>query len=135
MKLFKDITAKEIKQECILIEDLLDASSIKASLLPVARLVATMTLEKTLRHILYSEYKTITKIKFSVLIDKACECGYIKTDVAEEFRKLKEYRNASAHHGLMMLDTIEIYMPINKIIQQIHQLLDNFTLTKRQHID
>ncbi|SFX41940.1 hypothetical protein [Cytophaga hutchinsonii] len=130
MKLFKDITAEEIKQECILVEDLLQASLNKASLLPVARLVAIMTLEKTLRHILYAEYKTITKIKFSVLIDKGCQCGYMKTDIAEEFRKLKEYRNASAHHGLMLLDTIETYMPVNEIIQHIHDLLDNFALTK-----
>lgn len=132
MKLFKDITAAEIKQECLLVEDLLEVSLIKPSLIPVTRLVATMTLEKTLRHILYREYKTITKIKFSVLIDKAEQCRYIKTGTAEAFRKLKDYRNASAHHGLMMLDTSETFIHINEIIQQIHYLLDNFTSIKEE---
>lgn len=131
MKLFKDITPLEIKQECVLIQDLLEVSIQKSSVMPVVRLVATMTLEKTLRHILYNDYKTITKIKFSVLIDKALQCAYIHESTAEEFKKLKDYRNASAHHGLLMLETTETYMPINEIVRQIYFLLDNFSSIKK----
>ena len=126
-KPFKEITASDIKQECILVEDLLQAAKAKPSLLIVARLMASMIVEKTLRHILYKEYKTITKIKFSVLIDKAYQNKIIDFDIATQFRALKEFRNASVHHGLMNIKEEETLMPINKIVQQIHYLLDNFT--------
>ena len=46
-KPFKDITALDIKQECILVEDLLEAAKVKPSLYIVARLVASLTVEKT----------------------------------------------------------------------------------------
>ncbi len=125
-KLFKEVTVEEIKQECLLVEDLLKTISAKPSLMPIARLMAVMTLEKALRYILYNEYKTITKIKFSVLIDKAEQVKYINTIVADEFRALKEFRNACAHHGLMALETEDILMPVSEIIRQIYTLLNNF---------
>jgi hypothetical protein len=125
-KPFKDITALDIKQECVLVDDLLEASATKPSLHIVARLVASLIVEKTLRHILYKEYKTITKIKFSVLIDKAYQNNIIDSETAIQFRALKEFRNASVHHGLMNIRENEQLMPINKIVQQIHNLLDNF---------
>ncbi len=128
-KPFKEVTAEEIKQECLLVEDLLETLSIKPSLMPVARLVAIMTLEKTLRYILYKEYKTITKIKFSVLIDKAEQIKYIDTLVAKQFRALKEFRNASAHHGLINIVTEEVLIPVNEIVRQVYTLLDNFIKT------
>ena len=131
-KSFKDITVEEIKQECVLVEDLLDAAKKKPSLFIVARLVASLIVEKTLRRILYKEYKTITKIKFSVLIDKAYQNKIINSDIAVQFRALKEFRNASVHHGLMNINEEEQLMPINKIVQQIHHLLDNFTLANEK---
>lgn len=126
-KPFKEISSEEIKQECLLVEDLLETITSKPALIHVARLVAIMTLEKALRHILYGEYKTITKIKFSVLIDKARQKEYISRSVADQFRALKDFRNASAHHGLMNMNTQENLMPINEIVQQIHYLLDNYS--------
>jgi len=130
-KPFREISAEEIKQECVLVGDLLSVIEIKPSLLTVTRLVAIMTLEKTLRHILYKEYKTITKIKFSVLIDKAKQKEYIDASIADQFRALKDFRNASAHHGLMNIHTEDILMPINEIVQQIHYLLDNYSLNDK----
>lgn len=126
-KPFKDITANDIKQECMLVDDLLEAAKEKQSLFVVARLVASLIVEKTLRHILYKEYKTITKIKFSVLIDKAYQCKIIDSETAVQFRALKEFRNARVHHGLMNIPEEGDLMPINKIVQQIHKLLDNFS--------
>jgi len=126
-KLFKDITAEDIKQECILVVDLLEAAKTKPSLTIVARLVASLIIEKTLRHILYKEYKTITKIKFSVLIDKAFQNKIIDSEIAAQFRALKEFRNASVHHGLMNITEEDQLMPINEIVQQAQKLLDNFT--------
>lgn len=125
-KPFKDITAFDIKLECVLVEDLIEAAKEKPSLNVVARLVASLIVEKTLRHILYKEYKTITKIKFSVLIDKAYQTNWINSETAGQFRILKEFRNASVHHGLMNIKEQEQVMPINEIVQQIHNLLDNF---------
>lgn len=130
-KPFKDITADDIKQECVLVEDLLEAAKVKPSLFIVARLMASLIVEKTLRHILYKEYKTITKIKFSVLIDKAYQNKIIDFDIAAQFRALKEFRNASVHHGLMNIKEEGQLMPINKIVQQIHSLLDNFTTEEK----
>jgi len=125
-KPFKDITAADINQECVLVDDLLEVAKAKPSLVIVARLMASLIVEKTLRHILYKEYKTITKIKFSVLIDKAHQNKIIDSETAIQFRALKEFRNASVHHGLMNIKEEEQLMPINKIVQQIHNLLDNF---------
>jgi hypothetical protein len=130
-KLFKDITALDIKQECVLVEDLLEAAEIKPSLHIIAQLMASLIVEKTLRHILYKEYKTITKIKFSVLIDKAYQNKTIDSEIAVQFRALKKFRNASVHHGLMNISEEETLMPVNKIVQQIHDLLDNFTSSER----
>ena len=132
-KPFKDITADDIKQECMLVEDLLEAAQVKPSLFIVARLVASLIVEKTLRHVLYKEYKTITKIKFSVLIDKAYQNKIIDVDIANQFRALKEFRNASVHHGLLNITEEKQLMPIHEIVQQVHQLLDNFTLANEKY--
>lgn len=132
-KPFKDITAVDIKQECMIVEDLLEAAQVKPSLFIVARLVASLIVEKTLRHVLYKEYKTITKIKFSVLIDKAYQNKIIDVDIANQFRALKEFRNASVHHGLLNITEEKQLMPIHEIVQQVHQLLDNFTLANEKY--
>jgi hypothetical protein len=132
-KPFKDITADDIKQECMLVKDLLEAAQVKPSLFIVARLVASLIVEKTLRHVLYKEYKTITKIKFSVLIDKAYQNKIIDVDIANQFRALKEFRNASVHHGLLNITEEKQLMPIHEIVQQVHQLLDNFTLANEKY--
>lgn len=129
-KLFKDITANDIKQECSLVSDLSAAAEHTPSIKIVALLVASMIVEKTLRHILYAEYKTITKIKFSVLIDKAYQNELITLEEANQFRVLKNFRNASVHHGLMNIPLEENDMPVNKIVQQIHDLLNNFIAKK-----
>ncbi len=129
-KLFKDITANDIKQECSLVSDLSAAAEHTPSIKIVALLVASMIVEKTLRHILYAEYKTITKIKFSVLIDKAYQKELITLEEANQFRVLKNFRNASVHHGLMNIPLEENTMPVNKIVQQIHDLLNNFIAKK-----
>ena len=132
-KPFKDITAGDIKQECILVEDLLEVAKAKPSLFIIARLIASLIVEKTLRHILYKEYKTITKIKFSVLIDKANQNKIIDSDIAFQFKALKEFRNASVHHGLLNITEEKQLMPIHEIVQQVHQLLDNFTLANEKY--
>ena len=129
-KLFKDITANDIKQECSLVSDLSAAAEHTPSIKIVALLVASMIVEKTLRHILYAEYKTITKIKFSVLIDKAYQKELITLEEANQFRVLKNFRNASVHPGLMNIPLEENTMPVNKIVQQIHDLLNNFIAKK-----
>ena len=126
-KRFKDITAEDIKQECLIIEDLLEASLQKPSLSIVAYLMASLILEKTLRHILYLEYKTIIKIKFSVLIDKAFQKNWIDLETATQFRKLKDFRNASVHHGLLSIMDKDALMPVHEIVQQIQHLLDNYS--------
>lgn len=126
-KLFKDITAGDIKQECLLIEDLIEVSIEKSGLIIVAYLMASLILEKTLRHILYAEYKTIIKIKFSVLIDKAFQKNWIDLHTATQFRKLKDFRNASVHHGLLNIMDKEALMPVHEIVQQIQHLLDNYS--------
>ena len=123
----------EIIEECSLVFDLLDVSKDKPQLYKVALLVATMALEKTLRIVLYNEYKTITKIKFSVLIDKAYQNKIIDSEMAIQFRALKEFRNASVHHGLMNITEEGTLMPVNKIVQQIHYLLDNFTSSEKNN--
>jgi hypothetical protein len=130
LKQFKDITAEDIKQECLLVEDLLKVSQRKPSLMIVAYLMASLILEKTLRHILYREYKTITKIKFSVLIDKVFQKNWIDVETAIQFRKLKSFRNASVHHGLINIMDKEMLMPIHDIVQQIHHLLDHHSPPK-----
>jgi hypothetical protein len=129
-KPFKDITPEDIKQECKLVSDLSTAAELMPSIEVVALLVASMIVEKTLRHILYAEYKTITKIKFSVLIDKAFQKGLIDLEEANQFRVLKNFRNASVHHGLMNIPLEKNNIPVTKIIQQIHDLLNNFSSTK-----
>jgi hypothetical protein len=62
------------------------------------------------------------------LIDKAYQNKIINSEIAIQFRVLKEFRNASVHHGLMNIKEDQQLIPINEIVQQIHYLLDNFTV-------
>jgi len=116
----------EIKEECLLIFDLLEVSAEKPQLTKVALLLATMTLEKTLRIVLYNEYKTITKIKFSVLIDKSQQLEYISKETADQLRELKNNRNAHAHHALIVLDSEKELMPIPSIMECIYIIFEKY---------
>ena len=118
----------EIIEECSLVFDLLDVSKDKPQLHKVALLVATMALEKTLRIVLYKEYKTITKIKFSVLIDKAQQIGYISKEIGDQLRQLKNNRNAHAHHALLVVDTEQQLMAVPDIMACIYIIFEKYYL-------
>ena len=119
---------EEIIEECMLVFDLLEVSIEKPQLNKVALLVATMTLEKTLRIVLYHEYKTITKIKFSVLIDKAQQLGYTSKETASQLRELKNNRNAHAHNALIVVDTEKELMTIPSIMECIYTIFEKYYL-------
>ncbi len=112
----------EIKDECAIVFDLLEVSSDKPQLKKVALLVATMTLEKTLRIVLYAEYKTITKIKFSILIDKAQQLQYVSKATADQLRQLKNNRNAHAHQRLLVTDDENELISIPAIMECIYSI-------------
>ena len=123
----------EIVEECSLVFDLLDVSIDKPQLQKVALLVATMTLEKTLRIVLYKEYKTITKIKFSVLIDKIQQLGYVSKETGDQLRQLKNNRNAHAHHALMVMDNEQELMTIPAIMECIYKIFEKYYLEFPPH--
>lgn len=118
----------EIIEECSLVFDLLDVSIERPQLTKVALLLATMALEKTLRIVLYKEYKTISKIKFSVLIDRAQQLEYISKETANQLRQLKNNRNAHAHHALLVMDSEEELMAIPDIMDCIYSIFKKYYL-------
>lgn len=125
-KILKSNLPPEIIEECGLVFDLLEVSMNKPQLMKVALMVATMTLEKTLRIVLYKEYKTITKIKFSVLIDKAQQLGYTSQETANQLRELKNNRNAHAHQALIVLDIEKDLMTIPSIIECVFTIFEKY---------
>ncbi|MGN6645642.1 MAG: hypothetical protein ACTHJT_03845 [Cytophaga sp.] len=112
----------EIKDECTIVFDLLDVSSDKPQLKNVALLVSAMTLEKAFRIVLYAEYKTITKIKFSILIDKAQQLEYISKATADQLRQLKNNRNAHAHQRLLVTDDEQELISIPAIMECVYSI-------------
>lgn len=91
---------EEIRAEIHIVYDLLEVSIEKPQLIRVALLHAIMTLEKALRFLLKEEYKNISKIKFSVLIDKAQQKFFFNKEAADQFRSLKDLRNLNTHHAI-----------------------------------
>lgn len=93
---------EEIREEIQIVQDLLEVSLIKPLLMRVALLHAIMTLEKSLRFLLKEEYKNISKIKFSVLIDKAQQNGFFSKENMLQLRILKDLRNLTSHHAIVI---------------------------------
>lgn len=112
----------EIKDECAIVFDLQEVSADKPQLKKVALLVAAMTLEKAFRIVLYAEYKTITKIKFSILIDKAQQLEYVSKATADQLRQLKNNRNAHAHQRLLVTDDENELISIPAIMECIYSI-------------
>ena len=95
----EEIIPAEMQEELAMVRDLLDVSAQKPRLQHLALLYAIMVLEKGLRIVLRSEYKSIAKIKFSVLIDKAQQRGFFSAETAAALRILKDHRNAAIHQA------------------------------------
>ena len=112
----------DISSEVFKLLDLLEVSYFKYSLFEVSQLQAIMLFEKALRIKLYKEYKTITKIKFSVLLDKAKQLNLIDEEVVAKFRILKDIRNKTVHHGFETVDVEDVLKNISLLIYTVHQL-------------
>ena len=102
----------EISNEYPKMIDLLEVCYFKSSLFEMAQLQAIMLFEKAVRMRLYDEYKTITKIKFSVLLDKIQQLSLLDKNVVLHFRTLKDLRNKTVHHGS---ETVEIDLALENI--------------------
>ena len=118
---------EEIKKEYFITQDLLEVSEYKPQLKSVALLIATMALEKTLRIVLYTEYKTISKIKFSVLIDKAQQKGYFDKEMANELRMLKNNRNTYAHVAAPIEGSQTELIAVTEILNCIQSIFEIYT--------
>jgi hypothetical protein len=112
----------DISYEIAKLKDLLEVSYFKYSLFEVSQLHAIMLFEKALRIKLYKEYKTITKIKFSVLLDKALQLSLINQNTVNQFRILKDIRNKTVHHGFETVDVEDVLKNISLLIYTVHQL-------------
>lgn len=104
------------------VKDLLLMCYFKSSIYDVAQLQAIMIFEKALRIKLYNEYRTITKIKFSVLIDKAKQLNLISEETFKQFRILKDFRNRTVHQTTEYNDVKTILDNIILLIETIHKL-------------
>lgn len=104
------------------VKDLLLMCYFKSSIYDVAQLQAIMIFEKALRIKLYNEYRTITKIKFSVLIDKAKQLNLISEETFKQFRILKDFRNRTVHQTTEYNDVKTMLNNIILLIETIHQL-------------
>lgn len=112
---------EEIRGEMQIVCDLLEVSFVKPSLIRVALLHAIMTLEKSLRFLLKEEYKNISKIKFSVLIDKAQQKFFFDKEAADQFRSLKDLRNLNTHHAIAFVEE-DVETKIAFVLQTVQHL-------------
>ena len=112
----------EMVTEIAKLNDLLEVCYFKYSLFELAQLQSVMIFEKALRIKLYKEYKTITKIKLSVLLDKALQSGLLHKQVIAHLRTLKDLRNKTVHHATKSLDASEAIQNIALLIASIHEL-------------
>lgn len=104
------------------VKDLLEMCYFKSNIYDVAQLQTIMIFEKALRIKLYNEYRTITKIKFSVLIDKAKQFNLISEETFKQFRVLKDFRNRTVHQTTEYNDVKSIIENIILLIETIHQI-------------
>lgn len=112
-----DIAAETIKLTAIL-----EMSYFRFSLFETAQLHAVMLFEKALRIKLYKEYKTITKIKLSVLLDKTDQLHLLVHDTVVKIRHLKDFRNKSVHHASDSFDAPTVIENIKLLVEAIHLL-------------
>ena len=112
-----DIAAETIKLTAIL-----EMSYFRFSLFETAQLHAIMLFEKALRIKLYKEYKTITKIKLSVLLDKTDQLHLLAHDTVLKIRQLKDLRNKSVHHASDSFDAPTVIANIKLLVGSIHLL-------------
>lgn len=112
MIIHSELVPEEISNEYPKLIDILEVCYFKSSLFEMAQLQAIMLFEKAVRMRLYHEYKTITKIKFSVLLDKIQQLSLLDKNVVSHFRTLKDLRNKTVHHGS---ETVEIDLALGNI--------------------
>jgi hypothetical protein len=112
----------DIAAETIKLKALLEMSYFRFSIFETAQLQAVMLFEKALRIKLYNEYKTITKIKLSVLLDKTLQLQLLDHDTIAKLRILKDLRNKSVHHATDAFHAPEVIANIKMLVEAIHIL-------------
>jgi hypothetical protein len=117
-----DYLPLDISNELHKIKDLLEVSYFKIGLFEVAQLHCIMVFEKALRIKLYKAYKTITKIKFSVLLDKVLQLSLLPYEVVCQIRTLKDIRNKTVHHSTLLVDHTVCLCNIKLLIDALHTI-------------
>jgi hypothetical protein len=111
-----------IQQELQKLADLLELCYFKYHLLDLAQLYAVMVFEKAMRIRLYDEYKSIAKIKLSVLLDRAKQLNLLQAEQVSELRLLKDFRNKGVHEPSEGIDLTTVFENINVLAIATHQI-------------
>jgi hypothetical protein len=111
-----------IQQELKKVYDLLEICYFKYDLFDLAQLYAVMVFEKAMRLRLVSEYKNISKIKLSVLLDRAKQLNLLHPEQVQVLRALKDFRNKEVHVASEPTDTLQVLENIKALHQATEQI-------------
>jgi len=102
--------------------DFLALCYFKYDLLDLAQLYAVMLFEKAMRIKLEPEYKNISKIKLSVLLDRAKQLALLAPDQVVLLRSLKDFRNRGVHATSEVIDASIVFTNIEVLMKAIDSL-------------
>jgi hypothetical protein len=111
-----------IQQELNKVYDLLEVCYFKYELFDLAQLYAVMVFEKALRLKLTSEYKNISKIKLSVLLDRVKQLALLHPEQVLALRALKDFRNKEVHVASDATEVVLVLDHIQALTQATHQI-------------
>ena len=114
-----------IQQELQKLVDLLELCYFKFHLLDLAQLYAVMVFEKAMRIKLEDQYKNISKIKLSVLLDRAKQLSLLDSEQILKLRLLKDFRNKGVHQSSEVIDLTLVFENIHVLTVATLQLFIN----------
>ena len=97
-------------------------------LIELVQLYALTVLEKAFRKQYYTHYKTMSKIKFSVLIDKAQQENLIRQEDRIFLITLKNRRNQQLHE----LHTVEEYHVYEQDVQRLLKIMQQVFVSMKE---
>lgn len=117
-----EVLPESIQQELKNVYDVLELCYAKYNLLELAQLYTVMVFEKALRIKLETEYKNISKIKLSVLLDRAKQLNLLEAEDIVALRTLKDFRNRGVHQSSEASDGLLVMSHVELLMKAIHQL-------------
>ena len=122
---FSVLLPEAIQQEKNKLYDLLELCYFKYDLFDLAQLYAVMVFEKAMRLKLETEYKNISKIKLSVLLDRAKQLKLLAPEQVLVLRTLKDFRNRGVHVTAENIDALDVLLNVETLMKSMDDLFSD----------